>query len=104
MEDSIGDGGRKAATGVPQGLAEDKESRYAKIKLAAGVVFVLTAVGGPDRQPKRVLALHGCKNGTGAARQIAETIKPLDDQGKKQEEPVHWHIVGVVMLNVLYPI
>ena len=54
--------------------------RYSKIKVAAGAGLISTAVGasGPERQPKRVLELHGGKDGMGAAMQIADAVEPFD--------------------------
>src|SRR5450759_4599348 len=48
--------------------------------------------------------LHGGKDGMRASMQIADAVEPFDHQGKKNEEPVHQHAVGVVMLNVLHPV
>ena len=74
--------------------------------MAAGTGLVSTAVGasGPERQPKRVLELHGAKDGMGAAMQIADAIEPFDHQGQEKEEPVDQHAVGVVTLNVLHTV
>src|SRR5450756_22070 len=76
------------------------------IKAAAMAAAASTAVGagGPEIQPKSVLELHGGKDGIRAAMQIADAVEPFDHQGKKNEEPVHQHAVGVVMLNVLHPV
>ena len=54
--------------------------RYSKIKVAARTEFISTAVGarGPEKHPKRVLELHGGKDGMGAAMQIADAVEPFD--------------------------
>ena len=36
--------------------------------------------------------------------QIAGAVKPLDHQGKQNEDPIHQHAVGVVVLDMLHPV
>ena len=74
--------------------------------MAAKAGLVSTAVGArePERQPEGVFELHGGKDRMGAAMQIADAIEPFDDQGQQQEEPIHEHAVGMVMLNMLHPV
>ena len=93
------DGG---AAWVGQGQRGDIQR--AKWPPGAGLVSTAVGTGGPESQPKHVFELHGGDNRMRAAMQIADAIEPFDYHGKEQEEPVHQHAVGVVMLNVFHAV
>ena len=39
-----------------------------------------------------------------AAMQVANAVNPFDHQGDQEEEPIHHHAVGMVVLDMFHPI